>query len=54
MKLRLGPALFFSLSNEDKMEAPHPEGWAVHRGYSWQGLEKNPHVSARNNDELLK
>ncbi|KAL1868182.1 hypothetical protein Plec18167_008373 [Paecilomyces lecythidis] len=30
----------FSLSQEDKMRAPHPEGWAVHRGYSWPGLEK--------------
>lgn len=25
---------FFSLFEEDKMKAPHPEGWAVHRGYS--------------------
>lgn len=45
---------FFSLSEEDKMKAPHPEGWAVHRGYSWLGLEKILHVSAGNNDELLK
>ncbi|GAD95659.1 gibberellin 20-oxidase, putative [Paecilomyces variotii No. 5] len=30
----------FSLSQEDKMRAPHPDGWAVHRGYSWPGLEK--------------
>ena len=31
---------FFQLSDEEKMQAPHPEGWAVHRGYSWPGLEK--------------
>ncbi|KAL4977503.1 hypothetical protein BDW66DRAFT_34069 [Aspergillus desertorum] len=30
----------FALPQEDKMKAPHPEGWAVHRGYSWPGLEK--------------
>ena len=45
---------FFSLSQEDKMKAPHPEGWAVHRGYSWPGLEKISHVSAGNDDDLLK
>jgi isopenicillin N synthase-like dioxygenase len=31
---------FFALSTEDKLRAPHPEGWAIHRGYSWPGLEK--------------
>jgi isopenicillin N synthase-like dioxygenase len=31
---------FFDLPKEDKMKAPHPPGWAVHRGYSWPGLEK--------------
>lgn len=31
---------FFDLSLEQKMKAPHPPGWAVHRGYSWPGLEK--------------
>ena len=31
---------FYDLPQEDKMKAPHPPGWAVHRGYSWPGLEK--------------
>jgi isopenicillin N synthase-like dioxygenase len=30
----------FSLSHEAKMQAPHPDGPAVHRGYSYPGLEK--------------
>ncbi|KAI9048455.1 hypothetical protein LZ554_007291 [Drepanopeziza brunnea f. sp. 'monogermtubi'] len=30
----------FNLSMEEKMLAPHPVGWSVHRGYSWPGLEK--------------
>ena len=30
----------FALSHEDKMRAPHPNGPAVHRGYSYPGLEK--------------
>lgn len=29
----------FDLSLEDKMKAPHPDGSAVHRGYSYPGLE---------------
>ncbi|KIX95423.1 uncharacterized protein Z520_08940 [Fonsecaea multimorphosa CBS 102226] len=31
---------FFDLPLEQKMKAPHPPGWSVHRGYSWPGLEK--------------
>lgn len=31
---------FYSLSQSEKMKAPHPPGWSVHRGYSWPGLEK--------------
>lgn len=31
---------FFDLPMEEKSKAPHPEGWAVHRGYSCPGLEK--------------
>ncbi len=31
---------FYALPQEDKMKAPHPPGWQVHRGYSWPGLEK--------------
>lgn len=30
----------FNLRREEKMLAPHPNGPAVHRGYSWPGLEK--------------
>lgn len=40
------------------MKAPHPEGWAVHRGYSWPGLEKVSQEKTRgegsgNGDEEL-
>ncbi len=31
---------FYDLPKEEKLKAPHPPGWAVHRGYSWPGLEK--------------
>ena len=30
----------FDLEIEEKMKAPHPDGPAVHRGYSYPGLEK--------------
>lgn len=30
----------FDLKVEQKMLAPHPSGFTVHRGYSWPGLEK--------------
>lgn len=30
----------FDLKLEQKMLAPHPAGFTVHRGYSWPGLEK--------------
>ncbi|KAG8529083.1 uncharacterized protein KY384_005718 [Bacidia gigantensis] len=30
----------YNLPKEKKMLAPHPPGFAVHRGYSWPGLEK--------------
>lgn len=30
----------FALEMEEKMQAPHPDGAKVHRGYSWPGLEK--------------
>lgn len=46
---------FFALSPEDKLKAPHPEGWAVHRGYSWPGLEKvSQAISEGNDEELVK
>lgn len=42
---------FFALSEKDKLKAPHPEGWAVHRGYSWPGLEKVSQAMSEDNDE---
>ncbi|KAL2012914.1 hypothetical protein VTN00DRAFT_439 [Thermoascus crustaceus] len=42
---------FFALSLEEKMKAPHPEGWAVHRGYSWPGLEKVSQAMSEGDDE---
>lgn len=43
--------LFFDLPQEEKMKAPHPEGWAVHRGYSWPGLEKVSGLEATSADD---
>jgi isopenicillin N synthase-like dioxygenase len=46
---------FFDLSPEQKRQAPHPDGSAVHRGYSWPGLEKVSDVqSAKDDPELAK
>jgi isopenicillin N synthase-like dioxygenase len=42
---------FFALSQEDKLKAPHPDGWAVHRGYSWPGLEKVSQAMSEGDDE---
>lgn len=42
---------FFALRQEDKLKAPHPEGWAVHRGYSWPGLEKVSQAMSEGSDE---
>ncbi|KAL4910686.1 hypothetical protein BDW74DRAFT_141651 [Aspergillus multicolor] len=41
----------FALPEEEKMKAPHPEGWAVHRGYSWPGLEKISQIMSTGDDE---
>ena len=38
----------YDLPKEEKMKAPHPPGYAHHRGYSWPGLEK---VSAALSDK---
>jgi isopenicillin N synthase-like dioxygenase len=43
--------LFFELPTAEKLRAPHPEGWAVHRGYSWPGLEKVSQAVSADNDE---
>ena len=40
---------FFELPTEQKLQAPHPNGSSVHRGYSWPGLEK---VSQAMKDEV--
>ncbi|KAF8928070.1 hypothetical protein BGZ47_001835 [Haplosporangium gracile] len=42
---------FYNLPQEDKLKAPHPPGWAVHRGYSWPGLEKVSEAIRGANDE---
>ncbi|KAL4896700.1 thymine dioxygenase [Aspergillus ambiguus] len=42
---------FFALSEQEKMKAPHPEGWAIHRGYSWPGLEKVSQTMSTGDDE---
>ncbi|KAK5946438.1 hypothetical protein PMZ80_000581 [Knufia obscura] len=39
---------FYALPQEEKMKAPHPPGWAVHRGYSWPGLEKVSNAVSEN------
>ncbi|OQD94874.1 hypothetical protein PENSOL_c023G02123 [Penicillium solitum] len=43
--------LFFELPQDEKLKAPHPEGWAVHRGYSWPGLEKVSQAMSTGNDQ---
>lgn len=40
----------FDLTPEEKMQAPHPDGPAVHRGYSWPGLEKVSQVLGNERD----
>lgn len=46
----------FDLGQEQKMLAPHPPGFAVHRGYSWPGLEKvsNAMGDEEDTEELTK
>ncbi|BDD62293.1 hypothetical protein MPDQ_006716 [Monascus purpureus] len=41
----------FDLPMEEKMLAPHPDGPAVHRGYSWPGLEKVSQVLGTKEDD---
>ncbi|KAJ5374933.1 Oxoglutarate/iron-dependent dioxygenase [Penicillium concentricum] len=42
---------FFELPQDEKLKVPHPEGWAVHRGYSWPGLEKVSQAMSTGIDE---
>jgi isopenicillin N synthase-like dioxygenase len=42
---------FYDLPTEQKMTAPHPPGWAVHRGYSWPGLEKVSDALGKKDDD---
>jgi isopenicillin N synthase-like dioxygenase len=37
----------YALSHDEKMQAPHPDGYAVHRGYSYPGLEKVSNAMAK-------
>jgi isopenicillin N synthase-like dioxygenase len=43
----------YDLPQEEKMKAPHPPGWAHHRGYSWPGLEKVSAALSEKDDEKL-
>ena len=43
----------FDLSSEEKKLAPHPPGGAVHRGYSWPGLEKVTNLKGNAEDAHL-
>lgn len=46
---------FYNLPTDQKMKAPHPPGWAVHRGYSWPGLEKvSSALGEEDNEESVK
>ncbi|CAD6593771.1 MAG: hypothetical protein ASARMPRED_007948 [Alectoria sarmentosa] len=40
----------FDLKLEQKMLAPHPSGFKVHRGYSWPGLEKVSNAMGNEDD----
>ena len=42
---------FFALDDEDKMKAPHPDGWAVHRGYAWPDREKVSHITTEKDED---
>lgn len=44
---------FYALPTEEKMKAPHPPGWAIHRGYSWPGLEKVSNALSEEDDTDL-
>ena len=43
----------FDLELKQKMLAPHPDGYTVHRGYSWPGLEKVSNAMGDEEDEDL-
>lgn len=43
----------YYLPHEEKMQAPHPPGWAHHRGYSWPGLEKVSAAQTKEEDQAL-
>lgn len=46
---------FYDLPTEQKMKAPHPPGWSIHRGYSWPGLEKvSSMLSEADNEDVIK
>ena len=42
----------FDLKLEQKMLAPHPSGFTVHRGYSWPGLEKVSNAMGDEDDKV--
>jgi non-haem dioxygenase in morphine synthesis N-terminal len=43
----------YDLPQEEKMKAPHPPGWAHHRGYSWPGLEKVSAAQSKDDNQAL-
>ena len=43
----------YDLPQEEKMKAPHPPGWAHHRGYSWPGLEKVSAALSEKDDQKM-
>lgn len=43
----------YDLPQEEKMKAPHPPGWAHHRGYSWPGLEKVSAALSKDDNQAL-
>lgn len=43
----------YDLPRQQKLQAPHPPGWAHHRGYSWPGLEKVSAARSKNDDQAL-
>ncbi|PGH12097.1 hypothetical protein AJ79_04496 [Helicocarpus griseus UAMH5409] len=43
----------FDLTPEQKLQAPHPDGSSVHRGYSWPGLEKVSQAMSDKDDPEL-
>ena len=46
--------MLFDLEDNEKLQAPHPDGPGTHRGYSWPGLEKGAGTEKAWEDEVLE